>query len=591
MQPTPPTTARCWRRRSRSASRSRWRASPARRGCARRCSIRRSSLSTPTTAAACSTVSAASTARWVSGYPDLPAWTGTLPVQAPYAALVDFYDDRFRDQPVRVAVLLQPVAGANGLGMATIQVAETLELRHALARQILVDTLWRQAALLGLIALLVVLVVQRATQPVRELSERMRSRAENDLSPISAPNAPRELLPLVEATNQVMDRLSHLLEHQKRFVRDTVAPAAHAAGGAEDAAAVGTARATSSRRRRWSRSITPCSAPRSWPTDARPGQGRAAAPAGPGAAARLGADRARGRARPGAADRRTRGWTFRLATTAAPVRAHEWALRELTRNLLHNAVKPAPRRPPLSVTLGRGAGRRCSRSATAARASRRTSATACSSRSRPVPQPTTGAPAPGWGWLSATRSCARSAGASASTTGSTAPGRPGSWPASGCRWPTIGHHERTPCQRPSRQVAVGRALFQDACAGRRARSHKGRVSVNGLPAKASRDLQPGDRVELRQGDAMRTVQVLALSAMRGPAPVAQALYAETADSIASRQRAAELRRLGAEPAPNAWNRAGRPSATAASWPTGSAGAPSPTTSDERRGTGRRQCPT
>ncbi len=32
--------------------------------------------------------------------------------------------------------------------MATIQVAETLELRRTLAHQLLVDTLWRQAALL-----------------------------------------------------------------------------------------------------------------------------------------------------------------------------------------------------------------------------------------------------------------------------------------------------------------------------------------------------------------------------------------------------------------------------------------------------------
>ena len=55
--------------------------------------------------------------------------------------------------------------------MATIQVAETLELRRTLARQILVDTLWRQAALVALIALVVVVVVQRATRPVRELSE------------------------------------------------------------------------------------------------------------------------------------------------------------------------------------------------------------------------------------------------------------------------------------------------------------------------------------------------------------------------------------------------------------------------------------
>ena len=66
----------------------------------------------------------------VSGFEDLPAWHGRIPDRGIYAALVDFYDDHYRGEPVRVAVLLQPVAGPAGQGMATIQVAETLELRR-----------------------------------------------------------------------------------------------------------------------------------------------------------------------------------------------------------------------------------------------------------------------------------------------------------------------------------------------------------------------------------------------------------------------------------------------------------------------------
>ena len=127
----------------------------------------------------------------------------------------------YNGEPVRVAVLLQPVAGGQGGGMATIQVAETLELRQALARQILIDTLWRQALLVLVISGVVLWVVQRATRPVRELSQRMLQRGEHDLAPIGTQDAPRELLPLVAATNQVMARLAHLLADQKRFVRDT----------------------------------------------------------------------------------------------------------------------------------------------------------------------------------------------------------------------------------------------------------------------------------------------------------------------------------------------------------------------------------
>lgn len=78
---------------------------------------------------------------------------------------------------------------------------------------------------------------------------------------------------------------------------------------------------------------------------------------------------------------------------------------------------------------------------------------------------------------------------------------------------------------------------------------KGRIQVNEQVAKASRELRPGDRVDMRQaGGPVRTVVVQALSAVRGPAPQAQLLYAETADSIQRRQQYAEQRRQGVEPA-------------------------------------------
>ncbi|MBY0463466.1 MAG: RNA-binding S4 domain-containing protein [Burkholderiales bacterium] len=86
--------------------------------------------------------------------------------------------------------------------------------------------------------------------------------------------------------------------------------------------------------------------------------------------------------------------------------------------------------------------------------------------------------------------------------------------------------------------------------------NKGRVLVNGLVAKPSREVKPGDTVTVRNGPVVRTVTVCALSDVRGPAPVAQALYTETADSLRDRVAAAELRRLAPEPA---WAQAqGRP---------------------------------
>ena len=76
----------------------------------------------------------------------------------------------------------------------------------------------------------------------------------------------------------------------------------------------------------------------------------------------------------------------------------------------------------------------------------------------------------------------------------------------------------------------------------------GRVSVNGLAAKPAREVRAGDLLLLRQGPVQRTLEVRGVSAQRGSAPVAQLLYAETADSLAARAAAAERRRMGVEPA-------------------------------------------
>ncbi len=77
---------------------------------------------------------------------------------------------------------------------------------------------------------------------------------------------------------------------------------------------------------------------------------------------------------------------------------------------------------------------------------------------------------------------------------------------------------------------------------------KGRIQVNGVEVKPAREVRPGDTVVMRMNALMRTVVVRGISDKRGPAPVAQQLYEETAESIALRQQAAEQRRMGTEPA-------------------------------------------
>ena len=84
----------------------------------------------------------------------------------------------------------------------------------------------------------------------------------------------------------------------------------------------------------------------------------------------------------------------------------------------------------------------------------------------------------------------------------------------------------------------------------------GRVLVDGARVKRSRALQVGVQVWLRTGIVERTVVVRALSENRGPAPVAQQLYEETAESVTRRAAQREKRSLFIDPA--AAIAAGRP---------------------------------
>ena len=71
----------------------------------------------------------------------------------------------------------------------------------------------------------------------------------------------------------------------------------------------------------------------------------------------------------------------------------------------------------------------------------------------------------------------------------------------------------------------------------------GRVKVNGVTAKPSKEVGPGDRIELRTGPVRMDVLVRGIAERRGPAVEAQKLYEETEASREARERHALERRL------------------------------------------------
>jgi len=69
-----------------------------------------------------------------------------------------------------------------------------------------------------------------------------------------------------------------------------------------------------------------------------------------------------------------------------------------------------------------------------------------------------------------------------------------------------------------------------------------RIQCNGQPAKAAREVHVGDMLRVTNDGGDFQVEVLLLSEVRGPAPVAQTLYRETESSRELRLKVAAERK-------------------------------------------------
>lgn len=99
-----------------------------------------------------------------------------------------------------------------------VQVAETLNTRNQLARQILLSILIPQVMLIALGAFAVWRGVTRGLSPLKALEQELALRSPMDLTPVQSINTPCEVRPLVDAINSLLSRLEEDLESQKRFV-------------------------------------------------------------------------------------------------------------------------------------------------------------------------------------------------------------------------------------------------------------------------------------------------------------------------------------------------------------------------------------
>ena len=129
-------------------------------------------------------------------------------------------EDLVKGEDVRVAYTWVHVDLKGADHTVLVQVAETLEKRKTLAREIVKGTMVPQFVTLPLAVLLVWLALVRGIKPLAQLERRIRARKPDDMSPLDDTEVPEEVAPLVSSMNDLLSRLKVSLTTQKRFLAD-----------------------------------------------------------------------------------------------------------------------------------------------------------------------------------------------------------------------------------------------------------------------------------------------------------------------------------------------------------------------------------
>lgn len=150
----------------------------------------------------------------ITGYDGLPA-PGEM-----QANIAVFYDGYYKGQALRLGAMLKPLYRTEFAKPVVVIIGETTNSRQEVVQRLFKSEIGRKA-LLVVVALLVALWATRlAVKPVERLGEAIRSRPDDDLTPVDARQVPDEVVPLVDAINLHMDRIGRMVEARRRFITD-----------------------------------------------------------------------------------------------------------------------------------------------------------------------------------------------------------------------------------------------------------------------------------------------------------------------------------------------------------------------------------
>lgn len=151
----------------------------------------------------------------VAGYEDVPSTADARRIRAG----VVLEDGLYQGQAVRIATVARQINDPHAGGWATIIVAQTIEARQALARDLTLKALV-VITIMSLLALLATgYAVRFALKPLTRIELEIMARRPDDLRPITV-EAPLEIRNLVQAIDGFMRRLSERMAIMQRFIAD-----------------------------------------------------------------------------------------------------------------------------------------------------------------------------------------------------------------------------------------------------------------------------------------------------------------------------------------------------------------------------------
>lgn len=146
----------------------------------------------------------------VAGQRDLPQ------APPPEAKHRIYFDTRYLGHPLRAAAYYARIDGRT----VAVTVAETLVKRSRLSKEILLAMLLPELALALSAAIMVWISIGHGLSPFHRLQQEVARRNPDDLSPMSEHDVPSEAAPLIREINLLLERIRHMLDHQKRFLAD-----------------------------------------------------------------------------------------------------------------------------------------------------------------------------------------------------------------------------------------------------------------------------------------------------------------------------------------------------------------------------------